>query len=175
MTNDWSFSQRPSIPVRVLQAINKERVPFLITLTLLLGVGTLLTRLPERIYQSKSTLLIQAPATSTRLTSPGEQPTGVGELDAVGDRVSPVNNQVALLKSRPVYDLALERLNLTTAEVPYGNLQVKGVEGTDLVELSYQSDSPELAAEVVQAVVALVAEEEKRPEPPIGSVKGQKH
>ncbi|MBD2001603.1 AAA family ATPase [Leptolyngbya sp. FACHB-541] len=156
---DWSFSQRPSIPVRVLQAINKERVPFLLTLTLLLGVGTVLTRLPERVYESKSTLLIQAPATSTRLISPGEQPTVVGELDAVGDRVSPVNNQVALLKSRPVYDLALERLNLSSSDAPYGNLQVKGVEGTDLVEVSYQSDSAELAADVVKAVVEVYMEQ----------------
>jgi succinoglycan biosynthesis transport protein ExoP len=158
MTN-WSFSQRPSIPVRVLQAINKERVPFLITLTLLLGVGTVLTQLPERMYESKSTLLIQAPATSTRLISPGDRPAVVGELDAVGDRVSPVSNQVALLKSRPVYDLALERLNLTTSEAPHGNLQVKGVEGTDLVEVSYQSDSPERSAEVVQAVVEVYMEQ----------------
>jgi polysaccharide biosynthesis transport protein len=155
----WSFSQRPSIPARVLQAITKERVPFLITLTLLLGVGTVLTRLPERIYESKSTLLIQAPATSTRLISPGEQPAVVGELNAVGDRVSPVNNQVALLKSRPIYDLALERLNLTTSDAPYGNLQVKGVEGTDLVEVSYQSNSPELAADVVQTVVEVYMEQ----------------
>jgi len=158
MTN-WSYSQRPSIPVRVLQAINKERVPFLITLTLLLGVGTVLTQLPERIYESKSTLLIQAPATSARLISPGEQPAVVGELDAVGDRVSPVNNQVALLKSRPIYDLALERLNLTTSEAPHGNLQVSGVDGTDLVEVSYQSNSSELAAEVVQAVVEVYMEQ----------------
>jgi uncharacterized protein involved in exopolysaccharide biosynthesis/Mrp family chromosome partitioning ATPase len=143
----------------VLQAINKERVPFLITLTLLLGVGTVLTQLPERIYESKSTLLIQAPATSARLISPGEQPAVVGELDAVGDRVSPVNNQVALLKSRPIYDLALERLNLTTSEAPHGNLQVSGVDGTDLVEVSYQSNSSELAAEVVQAVVEVYMEQ----------------
>ncbi|NJO66654.1 MAG: hypothetical protein HC832_03910 [Leptolyngbyaceae cyanobacterium RM1_405_57] len=158
MTN-WSYSQRPSIPVRVLQAINKERVPFLITLTLLLGVGTVLTQLPERRYESRSTLLIQAPATSTRLISPGDRPAVVGELDAVGDRVSPVNNQVALLRSRPVYDLALERLNLTTSEAPHGNLQVSGVDGTDLVEVSYQSNSPELAAEVVQAVVEVYMEQ----------------
>jgi len=156
---DWSYSQRPSIPVRVLQAINKERVPFLITLTLLLGVGTVLTQLPERRYESKSTLLIQAPATSTRLINPGDRPAVVGELDAVGDRVSPVNNQVALLRSRPVYDLALERLNLTTSEAPHGNLQVSGVDGTDLVEVSYQSNSPELAADIVQAVVEVYMEQ----------------
>jgi succinoglycan biosynthesis transport protein ExoP len=159
ITNDWSLPHRPSVPARVLQAINKERVPFLITLTLLLGVGTVLTQLPERVYESKSTLLIQAPATSVRLINPQGRPAIVGELDAVGDRVNPVNNQVALLRSRPVYDLALVKLNLTSKEAPYGNLQVTGVDNTDLVEVTYQADSPELAANIVQAVVEVYMEQ----------------
>jgi uncharacterized protein involved in exopolysaccharide biosynthesis/MinD-like ATPase involved in chromosome partitioning or flagellar assembly len=156
MTSDWSLPDRTSIPQRALQALNKEKVPFLLTLTTMLAAGGTLTRMPPDVYESSSTLLLQSPLTTEQFAA--EAAAGVGQLEAVGERVNPVDNQVALLKSRPVFEEALRRLNLTPEQAPYSKLAVAPVGDTDLVKVAYQAESPELAANVVRAIVEVYTE-----------------
>lgn len=158
MNTEWSISARPSFAARFLNALNKERIPFLITLLLLLGVaGTLIRRIPPT-YSANAKLLIEYPRSTEQLTGLDAE-AEVGRLDAVGERVNPINNQVALLGSYTVFREALTQLNLSETEFPYKNLTVSNIPTTDVIQVSYQASSPELAAQITQAVVTVYIQE----------------
>lgn len=155
-STELSFPGRPPLPARFLRTLSRERWPFLITLVVLMGLASVAIRRLPTIYQSTATLLIEYPKAEENLTSLDN--TEIGRLDAVGD-VNPINNQVALLSSKPTYKKALEQLKLSPSEAPYGGLSVKAKGGTDLIAVNYQSESPQLAASVVQAVVDIYIQE----------------
>ncbi len=158
MNTEWSISARSSFAARFLNALNKERIPFLITLLLLLGVaGTLIRRIPPT-YSANAKLLIEYPRSTEQLTGL-DAAAEVGKLDAVGERVNPINNQVALLGSYTVFREALTQLNLSEAEFPFENLIVSNIPTTDVIQVSYQASSPELAAQITQAVVTVYIQE----------------
>ncbi|KJH73271.1 GumC family protein [Aliterella atlantica] len=158
MNTEWSISARPSFAARFLNALNKERWSFLVTLLLLLGVsGVLIRRIPPT-YTSSAKLLIEYPRSTEQLTGLDAE-AEVGKLDAVGERVNPINNQVALLGSYTVYREALTQLNLSEAEFPYANLTVSNIPTTDVIQVAYEAASPELAAQITQAVVTVYVQE----------------
>ncbi len=158
MNTDWSISARPSFTLRVLNALSKERWPFLITLMLLLGLaGVIIRRIPFT-YSATAKVLIEYPRSTEQLTGLNNQ-VEVGRLDAVGEKVNPVNNQVILLASYPIFKEALAQLNLPEENFPYANLIVKPITATDLIEVSYKSASPKVSAAVTQAVVAVYIQE----------------
>lgn len=158
MNTEWSISARPSFAARFLNALNKERIPFLITLLLLLGVaGTLIRRIPPT-YSANAKLLIEYPRSTEQLTGLDAE-AEVGKLDAVGERVNPINNQVALLGSYTVFREALTQLNLSETEFPYKNLTVSNIPTTDVIQVAYEASSPELAAQITQAVVTVYVQE----------------
>lgn len=152
MTNSNLYlPARLPVPARAWNALQRERWPFLITVLVILGAaGILIRRLPT-IYQSTATVLIEYPRSTEELSSLKEA--NIGKLDAVGEKANPINNQMALLSSRPLYEKALEQLNLSKSEAPYSGLSVNAKSSADLIQVSYQSESPELAARVAQAVV----------------------
>lgn len=154
MTNSNLYLPAParaSVPTRAWRALQRERWPFLITLMVLLGMAAIVIRRLPTVYQSKATILIEYPRSTEELS--GISKAEIGKLDAVGEKANPINNQVALLSSRPAYEKALQQLNLDKSEAPYSGLMVTPKSGTDLIEVSYQSESPLLAAYVAQAVV----------------------
>lgn len=158
MTTDWHFPSRLPFAMRVFKALSKERWPLLLTLTLSLGLATVIIRRIPAIYSSSSKVLIEYPRSTEQLTGLDTQ-VELGRLDTVGERVNPINNQVALVKSYPVFKKALAQLNLSEKQVPYKELSVKAVEGTDLLEITYKSKSASLAAKVVQTVVDIYIKE----------------
>ena len=158
MNTDWSISARPFFALRVLNALSKERWSFLITLMLLLGLtGVIIRRIPFT-YSAAAKVLIEYPRSTEQLTGLDNQ-VELGRLDAVGEKVNPINNQVALLGSYPTFKAALAQLNLSEEKFPFANLTVEPITATDLIEVSYKSPSPELAATVTQAVVAVYIEQ----------------
>ena len=157
-STELSFPGRPPLPARVLRTLSRERWPFLITLVVLMGLASIAIRRLPTIYESTATLLIEYPKAEENLTSIDNS--GIGRLDTVGD-VNPINNQVALLSSKPTYQKALDRLKLSPSEAPYGGLSVKAKGGTDLIAVSYRSEAPQLAASVVQAVVDIYIQENR--------------
>jgi polysaccharide biosynthesis transport protein len=158
VNTEWSVSTRPAFTVRFLNALNKERWPFLVTLFLLLGFAGVIIRSIPFTYSSTAKLLIEYPRSTEQLT--GLDATAeVGRLDAVGERVNPINNQVILLGSYGVFKEALNQLKLSEIDFPYENLTVTNVPTTDLVQVAYKAASPEQAAKVTQAIVAVYIQE----------------
>lgn len=151
ITNLYAPNRR-SFAERALNAVLSERWAFLITLIALLsGSAVAIRRLPF-VYEANSDLLIESPNITQQLVS-GNETKAVGQLSAVGERVSPINNQVALIGSHPVFEEALAQLKVSEQQAPYSKLVVENISGTDLVRVSYSSESATLATRVVQAVV----------------------
>lgn len=158
MNTEWSISARPPFAARFLNALNKERWSFLVTLLLLLGVsGVLIRRIPPT-YSSSARLLIEYPRSTEQLTGLDAE-AEVGRLDAVGEKVNPIANQVALIGSYTNFKEALTQLNLSETEFPYENLSVVNLPSTDVVQVTYQAASPELAAQVTQAIITIYEQE----------------
>ncbi len=158
MNTDWSISTRPSFTQNALNALSKERWSFLITLMVLLGLsGVVIRRIPFT-YSAKAKVLIEYPRSTEQLTGLNNQ-VELGRLDAVGEKVNPINNQVLLLGSYPTFKKALNQLSISEATFPYVNLTVDSVKGTDLIEVSYQSPSPQVAAAITQAIVGVYVQD----------------
>jgi len=149
--------RRPPFVVRVAHALVRERWTFVLTLSAVLGL-TLVAywQLPRR-YESHAKLLIEQERSQERLSGLDEQ-VDLTRVAAVGEKANPINNQAQLLASRPIFEEALRRLRLEPSQVPYSNLTVKPLSGSDLIDIGYVADSPERAAAVVNSVAAVYTE-----------------
>lgn len=163
MTFDSAYAMpvRRPLPERVIRAFLPESWLFLLVLIAVLGPAVYWIRRIPPIYQAHSELLIESPRSVERLVS-GANNSGVSNLDTVGDRVNPINNQIALIRSTPIFEKALEQAGLERQEVPQGALGVKLLGGTDLVEISYSSTDPELPPKVVAAITEVYIQENLR-------------
>ncbi|WP_218081561.1 GumC family protein [Anthocerotibacter panamensis] len=149
--------ERRSFGERVLLLLNRERKVLLGAFTILLGSSVLAISLLPNTYEAHSKILIESPRTTEELTR-GTQ-VGLSLLQSIGERVNPINTQVELMGSYPLYQKALARLKVSEEEAPYEKLEVKPVLGTDLIEVDYRSGSPALAAKVAASVVTVYTAE----------------
>jgi polysaccharide biosynthesis transport protein len=146
---------RQTFASRVLRAVKRELLAFSLTFTVLLTTGVVITRLIPPLYESTAELLLEYPRSTEQLI---DNNTELSRLQTVGERTSPVNNQVAILYSSILYERALKQLHLEH-DPPKGKLSVKAVGGTDLIEVCYRTNSPKLAQRVVQALVEIYTAE----------------
>ncbi len=127
----------------------------LATLTGLTIAGLYVLSQPKN-YQATGKLLVK-PDESSQLTGfDGNS----GELKALTDKGDPLSTEAEILKSHPVLAAAANVLNL---EDPQGkaidakqlakHLKVKTIAGTDILQVTYNSESPEVAAQVVNQVI----------------------
>jgi polysaccharide biosynthesis transport protein len=150
LNGNFSFPLRPqTFASRVLRAVKQELLAFSLTFTVLLAAGVVVTRLIPPLYESTASLLLEYPRSTEQLI---DNNTELSRLQTVGERTSPVNNQVVILLSSNLYSRALKQLHMEN-DPPKGKLSVKAVGGTDLIDVSYRTNSPKLAQRVVQALI----------------------
>jgi len=133
-------------------------------LTIFIGVvgcATLYSLSLPKVYEAKSELMIESDATS-KLTGFDND---LGKVDALTYKSDPVTTQARILQSRPIIQKAIANLDLKNEEGELfkyqdilAKLKVTPVTGTDMLEVSYTSDSPEMAASIVNKVVELYIE-----------------
>ncbi len=105
-------------------------------------------------YEAVGKLLFQVNRTSS-LTGIGEK---TGDLESVRREANPLSTQAVILQSRPILQAVIEKLNLRDRK---GNLllpesleiKIEPVVGTDVLNVSYVSDSPQEAAAVINQVM----------------------
>lgn len=117
----------------------------------------------ESTYEAEAQLLIKADRSSELV---GLEDEG-GKIEVIGKDSNPIETEAEILKSRPVVNKAIEQLNLRNDEeelLDYqeiaGNLDVKPVMGTDILQVLYQDSDPELAAAIVNKIVDLYVQED---------------
>jgi succinoglycan biosynthesis transport protein ExoP len=107
-------------------------------------------------YTAQASLLIKTNRASS-LTGLGED---IGRLESLVRENSPVDTQAKIVISVPVIQETITSLSLKndegeplTVEELLENLKVEGVKGTDVLEISYTNENPQLAAKVINKVV----------------------
>lgn len=120
------------------------------------GLAAFAASLEEAQYQASGKLLFQTDRVAS-LTGVGEN---IGELEALTFQGNPLETQAVVVQSLPILQETVEALNLTSEDgTPLPpkalaeGLSVEAVSGTDVMEISYRSDDPELSAAVVNQVM----------------------
>ncbi len=146
------------IDVHKYWRVIKRRFP-VIALALLAGAGlsTLAARRQKPAYEVVAKLLIKSDNAS--LTGLNVK---IGELNPLGTSQikDPLITQAETLKSLPVFKKAVQSVRppvtggrAVTPEYLLENFKVKPVTGTDVLQISYESDDPEYAMSIVNAVI----------------------
>ena len=136
-------------------AILKRRwLPASIVFGLLLTLAIVKTLLETPIYQATSQLVLKKNSTSS-LTGVGNQ---LGQLESsVSGR--PLGTEVAVLRSLPIAERTINALNLNINPLVFlKDLQVKNLENTDILELSYIDTDPRKAASIVNTLMKVYIE-----------------
>jgi polysaccharide biosynthesis transport protein len=129
--------------------------------TLVFGIVTALAALASYskipVYQATGQLLFKADRSSS-LT--GLQNDQLGQLNALSKTGDPLATQAQIIISRPIAQTTANVLHLTdakgnplSADTILGNLSVKPVTGTDILQISYVSKDPKLSAAIVNQVM----------------------
>ncbi len=117
-----------------------------------LAVARILSQ--KTTYDATGQLLFQTDRTSS-LTKVGEK---IGELDAIKRESNPLDTQAAFMQSLPVRQDVVNILKqkdpkAATLSAEQLSLEIKGVVATDVMNVTYTSSDPQLAAEVVNQLM----------------------
>lgn len=110
--------------------------------------------LQKPTYEATGQLLFQANRTSS-LTGVGKE---FGDLESIRREANPLSTQSVILKSRPILQAVIERLNLRDDKGKLISpeslkIEVEPVVGTDVLNVSFISEEPKQAADVVNQIM----------------------
>ncbi|MBD2412686.1 lipopolysaccharide biosynthesis protein [Nostoc calcicola FACHB-389] len=113
-------------------------------------------------YLAEGKLKFQRINTTSSLTGVG---TEMGKLEPlVDDKSNPLNTEAEVIRSVPVINTTINRLNLKDKNVHIKTkrflqqLTIKEVKGADVLSISYKDTNPEIAAQVVNTLINVYLE-----------------
>ena len=114
----------------------------------------------EKVYLSEGSILIKRKANTSSLTGVGE---GINEKEPLYQDSIPIETEAAVISSLPVLELAIKAGNLQsgstdteliTPETILQKLEVKQIQSSDLLRVSFTDKEPKQAARVVDAILS---------------------
>lgn len=124
---------------------------------LVMALSTVAAVLQKPSYTATASLLVKADRSSSLVGLTGVE---TGELRSLATNNSPVETQAEILRSAAIAKAAVTALNQAgqtgeplTAKVIAEGLKVKNVPSTDVLEISFTADDPEIAARVVNRII----------------------
>ena len=161
-TNNYPVPQassRDALDVNLSEYLIKVKrrwKPALAIFLLTLGVAGGLSLLQKQTYQATGKLLFKQKSSAV-LTGIGEESS---TLQPILPDQTPLSTQIQILESEPVIQQVIDRQKLTDDdEDPLKpkdfkrKLDTSVVGGTDVVEVSYKSEDPQLASEIVNTLM----------------------
>jgi polysaccharide biosynthesis transport protein len=114
------------------------------------------------VYQAEGKLAFKKTSLTSSITGLGKE---IGEFDPVADQSNPVNTEIEVLRSVPMLQKTITKLQLkdkTGAPLKIKqflkSLRVVNTRGADTLTVSYQDNNPDTAAAVVNTLIALYIE-----------------
>lgn len=115
-------------------------------------------------YEAQGKLLFQKKNTSSSLiTEAGDK---LGQLETLNMMNTPVDTQAQVVTSLPIVTKTIEALNLRDKkghlippEAFFSGLTVKGIKGTDVLQITYKAKDAKEAADVVNKLMRLYIED----------------
>ncbi|MBR8834042.1 MAG: polysaccharide biosynthesis tyrosine autokinase [Stigonema ocellatum SAG 48.90 = DSM 106950] len=136
---------------KLLQVLQRRWMPAVGVFGAVASVASVYAFSLKPTYQAEANLLMSTNQASS-LTGVGE---AVGRLRSLeGTDSSPLDTQVQIVTSSPVIQETIRTLNLKDSKGKFlktfpGQLKVKPVKGTDVMQISYTDEDPQLTAKVV--------------------------
>ena len=116
----------------------------------------------EPSYEASGRLMFKTNRTAS-LTGVGGE---IGRLEALGFQNNPLDTQAEIVQSVPVLKKTIQALNLKNDEGELlrpqdfaKQLTVKGLPGTDVLQIAYESSDPKLSASVVNKIMEIYLQE----------------
>lgn len=152
------------IDIKKLWLILKRRwLPAAAVFSCAVAGATVLASMLEPEYNAQGKLLFKKTDQTSSLTGVGQQ---IGELDSLpGGKSSPLNTEIEIIRSVPFLQKTITALNLKSEngnplkpQALLGDIEIKNIPLTDVLQVSYQSNDPEEAAAVVNKIMSLYIE-----------------
>lgn len=122
------------------------------------GVTGLVTFSKKPIYEAEGKLLFNKQSGISSLTGVNEQ---LGQLSGVTNLSNPLETEAEIIRSNPIAQKTIAELQLKDKlgepleiENFLGKLKIKTVRGTDILQLSYRSTSPEEATTIINRLMS---------------------
>ncbi len=141
---------------KYVQVLQRRWLPGLAIFGTCVTLATIYTFSLQPSYKAEGNLLIKTNNTPS-LTGLGE---AIGKLESLTRDSNPSDTQVKIITSNQIIQETIQRLGLKDSE---GNplqikafrskLKVDSAKGTDIIQVSYQDNDPELAAKVVNKLM----------------------
>jgi capsular exopolysaccharide synthesis family protein len=129
---------------------------WLVTATMIgsvFGVTALASFTQKPVYEAQGKLLLKQQSGASSLTGLSEK---VGELSGLTNLSNPLETEAEVIRSNPLVQKTIDKFQLKDKQGEpleidafLKNLKVKGIRGTDVMELSYRSTNQEEAAGVI--------------------------
>ncbi|VEP13738.1 putative exopolysaccharide biosynthesis protein [Hyella patelloides LEGE 07179] len=148
-----------------LLKLKRRWKPAILVFLATLGGSVFLSLFLQNSYQAAGKLLFRQ-NTAASLTGIGED---ISSLDSIGVNETPLKNEIEKITASPVLQETIDQLELTDGEgeplKPKNfaqNLTVELVGGSDVIEVGYNADRPEIAAEIVNTLMTIYVREQIR-------------
>ncbi|HEY9905969.1 MAG TPA: polysaccharide biosynthesis tyrosine autokinase [Candidatus Sericytochromatia bacterium] len=147
-------SKEPSLEIDLKQywlPLKRRWLPAMGVFGVVVGLTALIAIKQKTVYQAEAKLWFQT-SRSPVLTGLAKD-IDIGRLEALTLQNNPLDTQAEIVRSIPVLQEVVDSLKLDVSpQVLARRLQVKGIVGTDVLQIAYQSEDPKLAAAVVNKV-----------------------
>ena len=143
--------------------IKRRWLPATATLIGVVGLAFGYALTLEDAYEAEAQLLIETDNSSTLTGIEND----TGKVEVISKDSDPLATEAEILSSRPIVEKIIQQLDLRDDEgelLSYTSvaesLKVKPVTGTDILQISYVSDDPELAATIVNTAIQIYQEQD---------------
>lgn len=131
--------------------------------SLMIGLTFVAVSMQKPVYEAEGKLLIKKTNDTSALTGLGE---GIGQMEGLNLQTNPVNTEIEVVRSIPLLEKTIAALHLKNEktnkplqpEVLQQLLKLKNIGGTDVMQITYKSISPNEAAAVVNKLMNLYIE-----------------
>jgi capsular exopolysaccharide synthesis family protein len=141
---------------KYLQVLQRRWLPVVGIFGIAVSLGSLYAFSLKPSYKAEGSLMIKTNRTSS-LTGLTQE---IGRLEALNQNENPLETQVKIVASNPVLQETIHLLNLKNAKgnpLPIrdfaAKLKVEGIKGSDVVQITYGDNNPELASKAVNTVI----------------------
>lgn len=152
------FAQEIEIDLQKYWLVLKRRWPIVVAICgLTTALATLAATYQEPVFEAKAKLLFESDQTASLVGLEGAS----RELKALTSQDNPLDTQVEIFNSLPIAQQVIAELQIEEDGKPLSPsslleyLEVKGIPGTDVLEVSYVSADAELAATIVNTIMAV--------------------
>lgn len=141
---------------KYLQVLQRRWLSVVGTFGIAVALGSLYAFSLKSSYKAEGSLMIKT-SHSSSLTGLTQD---IGRLEALSQNENPLETQVKVVASNPVLEKTISSLKLQNAKGQplsirdfAAKLKVEGIKGSDVIQISYADNNPELAAKVVNTVI----------------------